>query len=301
VLDPALLRPGRFDRKVVLELPQRKAREKIFKIHLRDVPVDDDVNLEKLAERTVGFSGADIENLVNEAALLAGRDRKEKVDMRTLTLARDKIVLGSEREDFLSEGEKKLVAYHEGGHAIVAELLEHADPLDKVTVIPRGRALGVTEQIPEEERHNLKFSYLLDRIGVMLGGRAAELEVYNEVTTGAENDIEQATALARRMISQWGMSDELGPVSFKTGEDHVFLGKEMGQPRNFSEYTQRLIDGQIRDLIQEVEQKVRDLIRQHRSELDQLANLLMEQETVTRGEIENIFAQVSQAASAARG
>jgi len=285
VLDPALLRPGRFDRKVVLDLPGKDARRKILQIHSRKVPLADDVDLELVASRTVGFSGADLENLVNEAALQAARDNEERVDMEDFSHARDKIVLGAEREALASEDEKKLVAYHESGHALAAILLPHADPLDKVTIIPHGLALGATEQLPEEELHNLRYSYLLDRIGVMLAGRAAEQVVFGEVSSGAENDLKQATRLARLMVSQWGMSEKLGPAAFPRGEEHPFLGREMAQPRDFSEQTAQLIDEEVRALMGEREQHVRDLLGQHRKQLETLALALLERESLSADEV----------------
>jgi cell division protease FtsH len=294
VLDPALLRPGRFDRKVVLDLPGKDARRKILQVHVREVPLADDVDLGRVAARTVGFSGADLENLVNEAALQAARGNKERVDMDDFSSARDKIVLGAEREALASEDEKKLVAYHESGHALAASLLPHADPLDKVTIIPHGLALGATEQMPEEDLHNLRQSYLVDRIAVMLAGRGAELEVFGEVSSGAENDLKQATRLARRMVSQWGMSEKLGPASFPRGEEHIFLGREMVQQRDFSEQTAQLIDDEVRALIRDCEQRVRTLLEQHRPQLDALAQALLEHETLGADEVAAVLATTEQ-------
>ena len=288
VLDPALLRPGRFDRKVVLDLPDKKARIAILKIHTRRVPLSDDVDLERLASLTVGFSGADLENLVNEAALLTGREDKQQVNMDTLMAARDKVVLGARRENVISEEEKKVIAYHEAGHAVTATLLTHTDPLDKVTIIPRGRALGATEQIPEQEHYNLQQSYLRDRIGVLLGGRTAERLVFGEVSSGAEDDLKQATRLAQHMITHWGMSERLGPVAFRRGEDHIFLGREMTQARDFSEHTAQIIDDEIRKLVKEIEQSVIQLLTSHRSQLEALANSLLEKETLDAHEIKQL-------------
>ncbi|ALP53909.1 cell division protein FtsH [Candidatus Tenderia electrophaga] len=286
VLDQALLRPGRFDRKVTLELPQRDARRRILEVHCRDVPLADDVDLESLAAKTVGFSGAELENLVNEAALLAGRDRCDQVNMARFDQARDKLVLGAERESMIGDQEKEVIAYHESGHALMAYLLPQADPLDKVTIIPRGHALGATEQLPEEERHNLKHSYLLDRIGVMLGGRVAEQLIMGEVSSGAEQDLKQVTQLARRMVSQWGMSETLGPVAFRRGDEHVFLGREMAQQRDFSEHTARLIDEEVQTLLCKVESQARELLEQHRPQLERLAERLLERETLDAHEID---------------
>ncbi len=289
VLDKALMRPGRFDRKVTLELPRRPARRKIFEVHTRRVPLANDVDLDVLAARTVGFSGADIENLVNEAALLAGRDRRHDVDMQTFSNARDKIVLGVERDTFSSEEERRVVAYHESGHALMARLLPHADPLDKVTIIPRGQALGVTEQTPEEDRLNLRRSYLLDRIGVMLGGRVSEQVVFGEESTGAESDLKQATYVARRMVSNWGMSARIGPIAFRRGEEHVFLGREMAQERDYSEHTAELIDEEVRRIIVESEERVRGLMEDHRSDLDKLAQALVEKEILDSADIDRLL------------
>ncbi|MDH3634464.1 MAG: ATP-dependent zinc metalloprotease FtsH [Gammaproteobacteria bacterium] len=288
VLDAALLRPGRFDRKVTLDLPDKKARRAILAIHSADVPLTDDVDLDRIAALTVGFSGADLENLVNEAALLSGRENRESVDMASLLNARDKVVLGGKRELIIGEDEKNLVAHHEAGHALVASLLPTADPLDKVTIIPRGRSLGATEQIPEEEHYNLRQSYVRDRIGVMLGGRVAEQLVYGEVSSGAEEDLKQATRLARHMVTHWGMSEKLGPVAFRRGEEHIFLGREMTQQRDFSEHTAQIIDDEISHLLKHIEQEITILLEQHRAQLEALATALLEKETLEAGEIQSI-------------
>lgn len=290
VLDSALLRPGRFDRKVTLDLPGKKARIDMLKIHSREVPLADDADFDHLAALTVGFSGADLENLVNEAALLAGRENKEQVDMTALLGARDKIVLGGKREMVIGDEEKRWVAYHEAGHALLAGLLPNADPPDKVTIIPRGHALGATEQIPEEERHNLSQRYLHDRIGVMLGGRVSEKCVFGEVSNGAEQDLLQATRLARHMVARWGMSEKLGPVAFHRGEEHVFLGREMAQDRDFSEYTAQLIDEEIGVLMKDIEQEMILLLDAHRPQLNALAEALLQKETLEAAEIRSLLA-----------
>ncbi len=289
VLDPALLRPGRFDRKITLELPQRAARRKILQIHSRTVPLADDVDLDDLAARTVGFSGADLENLVNEAALLAVRGDKEEVDREDFEHARDRILLGSEREDLIIEKEKRGIAYHEAGHALVARILPGTDPLKKVTIIPRGRALGATEQMPEEDRHNLTRSYLEGRIAVLLGGRVAERLVFQDVTTGAESDLKQVTALARRMVTQWGMSERLGLVAFRHGEEHPFLGREMSLARDYSEHTARLIDEEVRRVVAAAELKAEQVLTENRHLLDRLATALLEDETLDADEIEEVL------------
>jgi len=288
VLDAALLRPGRFDRKITLDLPAKKARRDILGIHSAKVPLADDADLERIAALTVGFSGADLENLVNEAALLCGRENRETVNMEALLNARDKVVLGSKRELIIGEEEKNLVAHHEAGHVLVAYLLPGADPLDKVTIIPRGRSLGATEQIPEEEHYNLRQSYLHDRIGVMLGGRVAEKLVFGEVSSGAEEDIKQATRLARHMVTHWGMSEKLGPVAFRRGEEHIFLGREMAQQRDFSEHTAQIIDDEVCALLKTVEQEIVTLLEQHRTQLESLASALLEKETLEADEIQAI-------------
>jgi cell division protease FtsH len=242
VLDPALIRPGRFDRRINLEMPQKSARKKILKVHLSKVKMAEDIDYDQLAGATVGFSGADLKNLVNEATLLAARKNKNQVEMQDFHESRDKIIMGLKREDRLSEKEKNRIAYHEAGHALAALLLSGADPLSKVTIIPRGRALGTTEQLPKEDRHNLSKEYLLNRISVMVGGRAAEEEVFNDVSSGAGDDLKNASQLARQMVCQWGMSEKLGLMVFKKGEPHPFLGRELTQDKDYSEATAQVID-----------------------------------------------------------
>jgi cell division protease FtsH len=292
VLDPALIRPGRFDRRITLDRPGREAREQILEIHSKDVPLADDVDLETVAAMSVGFSGADLKNLVNEAALYAGRKKKDQVEAEDFDRALDKIRLGIEREDAMSEADKEIIAYHEAGHALMAQLSPKADPLKKVSIIPRGRALGATEQLPEEDRYNLSRSYLLDRIAVMLGGRAAEKLVFNDLTSGAGDDLKQATTLARRMVCQWGMSDKLGPVTFRQGETHPFLGREIAEQKDFSEETARVIDDEIRRIIREQEKKAEDLLDSNRDKLDSLAEALLEHESMEKEEIDQLLSKV---------
>jgi len=294
VLDPALVRPGRFDRRITLDMPQREARRKILQTHTRKVPLAEDVDLETLAERTVGLSGADLKNLVNEAALLAARQEKEKVAYDDFDQARDKILMGIIREDVINDEEKKAIAYHESGHALMAELMPEADPLQKVSIIPRGRALGATEQIPEEDRHNLKRSYLLNRIAIMLGGRAAEKIVFEDVSTGAGDDLKKATQLARRMVCQWGMSDRLGAVTFQHGEPHPFLGRELTQPKDFSEYTAQVIDEEIQKIVGDMEQKAEKTLTDNRDKLEALAKELLKHETLTRSEVDKILSDTEE-------
>lgn len=294
VLDPALLRPGRFDRKITLDLPEKKARIAILKIHTRKTPLDEGVDLDRIASLTVGFSGADLENLVNEAALLAGRLDRENVDMDSLLTSRDKIVLGSKREMVIGEEEKEIIAYHEAGHAVLASLLPNADPLDKVTIIPRGHALGATEQIPGEDRHNFRESYLRDRIGVMLGGRVSEQLIFNEISSGAEEDLKQATRIARHMVTHWGMSEKLGPVAFRRGEEHIFLGKEMTQQRDYSEHFAEIIDNEICSLIKGIEENITKILIEHMPQLKALASTLLEKETLESDAIQQIVESETQ-------
>lgn len=289
VLDPALTRPGRFDRQVTLELPQKNARISILKVHTKNVTTGDDVDLETVANRTVGFSGADLQNLVNEAALLAARKGKEKVEAEDFDQARDKILMGIEREDLINEEEKEVIAYHESGHAMMSMLLPGADPLEKVTIIPRGRALGATEQIPEEDRFNLTRRYLLDRITVMLGGRAAEQVQFSDSTTGAGDDLQKATEIARRMVTQWGMSEKVGSVAFQYGSSHPFLGRELGSQKDFSEETAKIIDDEIRRVVSECLNKASEVLSNHKKELDALAHALLDRETLSKDEVEGII------------
>lgn len=289
VLDPALTRPGRFDRRVMLDLPQRNARKEILEVHSRDVPLAEDVDLNKVAARTVGFSGADLKNLVNEAVLLAARKDKKQIQAEDLELARDKIILGIEREDIIEDEEKRMIAYHEAGHALVAVLYPGADPLEKVSIIPRGRSLGSTEQIPEEDRHNLSRSYLLGRIAVMIGGRAAEKIVFDDITSGAGDDLKKATQLARRMVCQWGMSEKLGPVTFRHGETHPFLGREMANQKDFSEETARIIDEEVRKIVQDMENTAIDILKSNKDKLDALVQSLLEHESLSKEEIDQLL------------
>ena len=237
----------------------------------------------------MGFSGADLENLVNEAALLAARKDKRRVDREEFDEARERILFGSEREDMILDSEKRIIAYHEAGHALVAWLLPGADPLKKVTIIPRGSSLGVTEQVPEEDRHNVGRGYLMNRIAITLGGRAAEKVVFGEVSSGAEQDLKQVTQLAKRMVCQWGMSDKLAPVAFRHGEEHVFLGREMAQAKDFSEHTAEIIDGEIAAIARSMEDRAVELLSENRRRLDALAEALLEEETLVGDEIDALL------------
>ncbi|MCW8327645.1 ATP-dependent zinc metalloprotease FtsH [Photobacterium sp. SDRW27] len=286
VLDPAILRPGRFDRHVVLELPDRKDRIAILKVHTRKVPLGDDIVFEQVASGTPGFSGADIKNLVNEAAMLAARDKATKVGMTHFDEARDKLMLGTVRTLAIQPDERHRLAVHESGHALVAHFLPHADPIYKVSIIPRGRALGVTHQLPEHERYTLPEDYLRERLVVMLGGRSAEQVLLDSVSSGADDDIAQATALARAMVSRWGMSKEIGPVDLRDSEEHPFLGREIAQPRHFSENSAQLVDKAVKEFLGKAETRAMDLIISHRKELDNLINELEEHETLNEEQIE---------------
>ncbi len=298
VLDPALLRPGRFDRKVTLENPHREARRAILAVHTRKMPLTEDVDLDHLARITIGFSGADLANLANEAALLAGRRNADRIDWSCFIEARDRLLLGAVRESTLSERDRRMIAYHEAGHAVLAWLLPHADPLEKVTIVPRGQALGVTAQVPDEERYNYSESYLRDRLAVMFGGRLAESIVFDEVSSGAENDLRQATQLGRRMVAHWGMSARIGPASFPQAEEHPFLGREISTAREHSEATAAMIDAEVRKLLRETEARTRALLERHRPSLDALATVLLERETLDRDELAEILGGAPVKASA---
>ena len=289
VLDPALLRPGRFDRHVVVPRPDIKGREGILQVHTRKVPLSTDVDIRVLARSTPGFTGADLENLVNEAALLAARNDKEKVDMLDLELAKDKVMMGAERRSMLiSDDEKRNTAYHEAGHALVAKLLPGADPIHKVTIIPRGMALGLTQQLPMEEKHTYPREYLLTNLVILFGGRVAEELVLEHMTTGAGDDIEKATDLARRMVCEWGMSEKLGPMTFGKKEGEIFLGRDFTQKVEYSESTALEIDGEVRRIIQESYHRAKDLLTTNLRLLHKVAEKLLEKEVLDGSEIDAI-------------
>ncbi len=293
VLDPALLRPGRFDRRIVVPRPDLGGRHGILKVHVRKVPVGDKVDLEVIARGTPGFSGADLENLVNESALIAARKNKDIVEMVDFEDAKDKVLMGTERRSaIISDKEKKTTAFHEAGHALVALLVgEQADPLHKVTIIPRGRALGLTQQLPVEDRLSLTRVFALNRIAIMMGGRAAEELVFNQRTTGAGNDIEQATDLARRMVKEWGMSDAIGPLNFSSGGGEVFLGREMSSGGEaYSQETAQKIDAEVRRIAVEQYDRALDLLKKNRAGLDAVAEGLLEYETLAGEEIKTLLA-----------
>ena len=285
VLDPALLRPGRFDRHVTVGRPTQKGRIEIFKVHVRDVPLADDVDLELLASSTIGLTGADIRNIVNEAALWAARHDKNKVDMSDFDYARDKVLMGAKREEVLSDDEKTKTAYHESGHTLMAWILPHAYRVHKVSIVPRGHTLGATQTMPSEDRLSMSEGELRDHLIVLLGGRAAERMIFDETTIGAENDLERATGLARRMVAHWGMSQRLGPVSYKMSEDDPFLGREIHQQRRFSEHTMEVIDEEVAKILHASSERATELLRANRDKLETLTQALLAEEELDEKEI----------------
>jgi cell division protease FtsH len=290
VLDPALLRPGRFDRQVVVPIPDLKGREGIVKVHLKKKVVSKDVDATILARGTPGFTGADIENMINEAALMAARRGKDSVDMVDFEDAKDKVLMGAERKSMIiSDEEKKITAYHESGHTLVAKLLPNTDPIHKVTIIPRGRALGLTMQLPEDEKHTYPKDYLLSNIAILMGGRAAEEIVLNMQTTGAGNDIEKASDLARKMVCDYGMNEDLGPLAFGKGEEQIFLGREISQHRDYSELTAQKIDDEVRNIVNSAYEKASKLIKDNVDTLHTMAKALLEKETLDGKAIDEIM------------
>jgi cell division protease FtsH len=295
VLDPALLRPGRFDRHVTIDRPTRAGRVGILKVHCRKVPLADDVNLDEISAGTIGFSGADLKNLVNESALWATREAKNKVEMEDFEKARDKILMGPRREEILNKHERKMTAYHEAGHALLAWLISEVDSVHKVTVIPRGRALGVTQLLPDEERYNIGEKRLHSQLTFMLGGRAAEKLIFDEYSAGAEDDLNKATSLARKMVAHWGMSEVIGPVAFRQVEEHPFLGKEIHEQRQFSEETARAIDQEVQKFLLEASIHAIRLLTNHRKDLDRLTNELLEKESLGQAELTEILGESASA------
>ena len=290
VLDPALLRPGRFDRQVVVSRPDIKGRDGILKVHTATVPLTDEVDLKIIARGTPGFTGADLANLVNEAALLAARNDKKAVSMDDFEEAKDKVMMGVERRSMvISEKEKKTTAYHEAGHALVASLLPGTDPLHKVTIIPRGSALGVTMQLPVDEQHTYQKGYLYNSLAILMGGRCAEEICLGEMTTGAGNDIERATEMARKMVCEWGMSEKMGPLSYGSKEEQVFLGRDFSNQKNFSDQTAKLIDQEVKTLVMGGYNRATELLKKNRDTLENLAQALLERETLTGDEVKNII------------
>jgi cell division protease FtsH len=294
VLDPALLRPGRFDRQVVVNRPDLRGRSEILKVHTKKVPLASDVELDKIARGTPGFSGADLENLVNEAALWAARQNKKEVEFIDFEMAKDKVLMGAERKSMiLSDEEKRITAYHEAGHALMAKLLPGTDPVHKVTIIPRGRALGVTMQLPTDDRHNYSQEFLYNTLAILMGGRVAEELVLHNVTTGAGNDLERATDLARKMVCEWGMSEKLGPLTFGRKEEEIFLGREIATKRDFSEQVALEIDLEIKRLVSENYERAKRLLTENMVILKALAQALLEKEVLDAPEIDQILMQGS--------
>lgn len=289
VLDSALLRPGRFDRHVTIDRPTWQGRLAILKVHTRNKPLADDVNLEGIARKMIGMTGADLRNLANEAALLATRENKSRIDRRDFERAADRVLMGPKREEILTTEGKTRTAYHEAGHALVSWLLPECDPPQKVSIIPHGQALGVTFNVPEEERYHLGMDYFKARLANIMGGRAADRLVYNQPFAGHENDLKQATRLARYMVTHWGMSDRLGPMSFRIGEEHVFLGKEIQEPRDFSEETATVIDEEVQKLLREADEQAYQLLAAHRDKLDRLVEELLVKEELIKEEIDAIL------------
>jgi cell division protease FtsH len=288
VLDPALLRPGRFDRHVTVDRPTKRGRLEILKVHIRNVPLAADVDLEKIARSTVGMSGADLANLVNEAALLATRENKSAVDSKDLDAALDKVILGAKREDVITPKDKRVTAFHEAGHALVGWLTAKSDPVHKVTIIPRGRALGVTQYLPEEDRFNYNQSQILAKLDSIMGGRAAERLVFGELSVGAAEDLKQATRLSRLMVTQFGMSERVGPVFFRASEEHPFLGREMAELRDHSEHTAQVIDEEVARILREADERAYRLMEKHRDDLERIAEALIEREVLTESELEEL-------------
>ena len=293
VLDPALLRPGRFDRQVIVPVPDIKGRQMILEIYGKKTKMAADVDMAVIARGTPGFSGADLENLVNEAALMAARKGKEEIDADQLELAKDKIMMGAERRSMIiNDDEKEITAYHEAGHALVAHLLPGTDPIHKVTIIPRGRALGLTMQLPIDEKHTHAKKFLLNSISILFGGRVAEKIIFDEITTGAGNDIERASELARKMVCEWGMSDELGPLSYGKKEEQIFLGREISRHRDYSEDTARKIDDAVKKIIIEANDRVTQLLTDNRDILERIAKDLLERETIILEDMNRIIAEL---------
>jgi cell division protease FtsH len=287
VLDPALLRPGRFDRQVVVPTPDLRGRRRILEVHTKRTPLDDSVDLEVLARGTPGFSGADLENLVNEAALQAAKIDREKLDMRDFEYSKDKVLMGRERRSLiLSDEERKITAYHEGGHALAAKLLPGSDPVHKVTIIPRGRALGVTMQLPEEDRHGYSRTFLRNNLVVLLGGRVAEELIFDDITTGASNDIERVTRMARKMVCEWGMSEVVGTLAIgETGEE-IFIGREWVQNKHYSDDTARIVDTEVKSIVEDARSRCRVLLQDNLEMLHRIAGALLERETLNGDELD---------------
>jgi cell division protease FtsH len=294
ILDKALLRPGRFDRQISVDLPSQNSRHEILKIHARNKSIDESVDLKKIASSTPGFSGADLENLLNEASLYAGRNKRNKIIMEDIENARDKIMMGLEREGMqIDDEEKKILAYHEAGHAIVAAALPKSDPLHKVSVIPRGKAMGITMQLPEKEKYLYNKEYLLDRMAVIMGGRAAEQLIFNTATSGAQNDLMRVAKLSRKMVVEWGMSEKFGHLAFGSDEEDVFLGRDMTRQKSYSDSTAREIDQEVQSISREAYDRAVDILKENREAFDKLAELLIEKEEVSGEEVLSLMGKKS--------
>ncbi len=291
ILDPALLRPGRFDRRVTVDLPTQRDREAILAIHAREKPLADDIDLDEVARSTPGFSGADLENLLNEAALLAVREDHETIQRGDVDEAIDKIMMGLERKGLvLTDEERRMLAYHEAGHALVAAVLPYADPVHKVTIVPRGRAMGVTQQLPEQDKYVYRREYMVDRLAVMMGGRAAEDLIFDTATSGAENDLKQVIELSRKMVLDWGMSERFKNIAFGSGRrEQVFLGEEISQRREYSEDTARAVDTEIEKIIDQAYTTALETLRERRSELDEMAERLLADEELPGADVLQIL------------
>ncbi len=290
ILDKALLRPGRFDRQITVNLPKQKARHEILKIHADNKPLGEDVDLERIAQSTPGFSGADLENLLNEATLYAGRNKRNEILMEDIDQARDKVLMGLERDGItIDDDEKKMLAYHEAGHALVAAVLPNSDPIHKVTIIPRGKAMGVTQQLPEKEKYIYKREYLLDRLAVIMGGRAAEDLIFETSTSGAQDDLKQVAKLSRKMVLDLGMSDRFGHVSFGSEEQEVFLGRDMSRQREYSDSTAREIDEEVQKISKEAFERALNTLKENRDVLDKVAELLLEKEEIAGEEVDELL------------
>jgi cell division protease FtsH len=290
VLDPALLRPGRFDRQITVNRPDVRGRTEILKVHTKKVPLSKDVDLEIISRGTPGFSGADLENLVNEAALLAARLNKTMVELKDFEFAKDKVLMGVERKSMvLTDEEKRTTAYHEAGHALMARLLPGTDPVHKVTIIPRGRALGLTMQLPTDDRHSYTKEFLYNTLAILMGGRVAEELIFNQVTTGAGNDLERATDLARKMVCEWGMSEDLGPLTYGKKDEEIFLGREIATRRDYSEDIAIKIDTEVKRLVTENYQRTKRILMENMAALKGLAEALLEKEVLDAPEIDQII------------
>ncbi|MBI4263906.1 MAG: AAA family ATPase, partial [Acidobacteria bacterium] len=291
VLDPALLRPGRFDRRIVVNRPDVKGREGILGVHTKKIPMSDDVDVGVLARGTSGFSGADLANLVNEAALNAARYNQKVVRMLDFEFAKDKVLMGAERRSMIiSENEKRVTAIHEAGHALLAVMLPHADPIHKVTIIPRGMALGLTQQLPLDEKHNYSREFLQDQLAILLGGRIAEEITISSITTGAGNDLERATDLARRMVCEWGMSDAMGPLTFGKKEEQIFLGREISQHQDYSEDTALRIDQEVKKFVTDNYTRAQNVLLEHKQKLLDIADALLARETLDAEQVKRLAA-----------